>query len=306
MITAKGKISVALLGLLIGHQCVYGATTAADLMGDVPVIEHRTSSLLTQADSQNDFLKTLLMHKGNAPINVNEAAIQECTEIATHLRGSLKQHPSDKPFVNESLLLPFLGAIPIEVDKSLDPAFDFLSKTMPTFNRAVRILEIGCGSGRLSLKILERYSKDQVSQIYTTDLCPHAVKILPETERLTPMIFDATNLADNPFGDTKFDIIISVGAVRYFLDQSKIQDLSGLLTPDGAGAIFDYKPFVGSAIGKSYNVRRLTTFSYLIEAYRINHQNIRSILNLESNIFEALFLVAGTKELSSYQFLLKP
>ena len=184
---------------------------------------------------------------------------------------------------------------------SLNPVFEELERHFKS-SSPKNILEVGCGSGRLSFELLKRYPE---SSFITSDINEGVVKDLPKVAGITPVVFDATQEDISCFKGEKFGAIVSVGAVRYFKDQQHTQRLSKLLNPGGIVVLVDYEPFPdGQAVGLR-NVPWLTAFYILRNHYKTDTSFQVRVDTESSNYLNVLSKLAGSRMRQTYMMVLK-
>ena len=109
-----------------------------------------------------------------------------------------------------------------------DEMLDIISRCPPSTSR--RILELGCGTGELSLKILNRYPDAQVIALdYSPRMLQFAQNKITASgyeQRWTGIEADFGNWANNPevleIG-TKFDACVSSLAIHHLKDEMKLK-----------------------------------------------------------------------------------
>lgn len=201
----------------------------------------------------------------------------------------------------DSELLGYLREITVDSnDASLEPVFEELSKRFEK-SSPISILEVGCGSGRLSFELLARYPS---STLVTSDISEWVINAIPKNPRLTPIVFDATQVDSFPI-NTTFDAIVSVGAIRYFQDQQKVNEFAKLLKPKGLAVFVDYRPFIGGQLAGLRNVPRLTSFYILLHFYKTD-PSFKELVDVKTTQpHKALLQVAGSKMKEAYVMIQK-
>ena len=155
---------------------------------------------------------------------------------AAHLTGTASPRPARASHdVWEDSWKPQLGQPPVDLEAStLENYIDalkleFLSERLPTRGR---VLEVGCGSGRL----LARVGRVTRGELVALDPSPSALSLATLTGRrygLEPRRVrgDARAL---PFGSASFDLVLSGGLLEHFADPRPVlHEMVRVLKPGG-------------------------------------------------------------------------
>jgi 2-polyprenyl-3-methyl-5-hydroxy-6-metoxy-1,4-benzoquinol methylase len=155
--------------------------------------------------------------------------------------------------------------------------YEFVKGALATMARPVRILEVGCGSGRIARPLsAEGYS--------LVGMDPDGIALTLFQERLDKALLVQGDAVQLPFGDRSYDCVITIEAFQYFTShQSFFAECSRLLRPNGL-VIFqtlnrrNYKRALKRALGRSpmsglpsgdlsYDdlVRALGAYGFLVE-----------------------------------------
>ncbi|QLE39707.1 methyltransferase domain-containing protein [Nostoc sp. C052] len=122
-----------------------------------------------------------------------------------------------------------------------DEMLEVISHCLPSTSR--RILELGCGTGELSLKILNRFPD---AQVIALDYSPRMLQFAQDKitavgykQRWTGIQADFGDWANNPEKldiDSKFDVCVSSLAIHHLQDEMKLklfERIAASLTQDG-------------------------------------------------------------------------
>jgi ubiquinone/menaquinone biosynthesis C-methylase UbiE len=127
----------------------------------------------------------------------------------------------------------FVGSIPELYDRHMGPVLfepyaQELARRLPA--QAVRVLEVACGTGRVTRRLLERSLRELVA----TDLNePMIVEARRQTTdpRLTWQVADAQEL---PFPDASFDAVVCAFGLMFPPDKPRVmRELRRVLRPGG-------------------------------------------------------------------------
>ena len=237
------------------------------------------------------------------PVCISEPMESYGEKYITLFRRMHSDKPRNEwPFqFGDSELLGYLREIPVNSnDESLNPVFEELSKHFKK-SAPIKILEVGCGSGSLSFELLTRYP---LATIVTSDINAEVVTALPKNARITPIVFDATQVDSFPI-NTTFDAIVSVGAVRYFKDQQAIKNFTKLLNPNGLALFVDYCPFVGGQKIGLRNVAKLTSFYILLHLYKTDPLFKKCVDSQTAQFHKTLLQIAGSTNLEAYAIMVQ-
>ncbi|OAN42923.1 SAM-dependent methyltransferase [Paramagnetospirillum marisnigri] len=127
-------------------------------------------------------------------------------------------------------------------------AADLLAAALPALPPTARVLELGCGTGLLTRRLLERLPTG--ASLLATDLSPAMVEATARLDdpRLTILAMDAERPAPGLGG---FDLIASSLAAQWFDDLgATLTRLAGLLAPGGSLLLAT----LGSATFKEWRV----------------------------------------------------
>lgn len=133
-----------------------------------------------------------------------------------------------------------LRRLPTTHDGSLDVLLETFGAHLERCRaRPVDVLEIACGSARLSLEVVRRFD-GAVGVVRPSDTNPAIVSMLQpfHSERFRPLLLDATRPQawQDCLDGHDVDFIVSHGALRYFhgdLDAAKLGAWSSVLRPGG-------------------------------------------------------------------------
>lgn len=109
--------------------------------------------------------------------------------------------------------------------------FPFISHFLATLPPPRRVLDLGCGSGRMTLPL-----SHQGFKMMGLDIEPAALAAFPRQPHETPLVRgDAAQL---PFAARSFDCVVALQAVDYVDHRLLLDECHRVLTP-GGGLIFD-------------------------------------------------------------------
>src|SRR5882762_6418625 len=115
----------------------------------------------------------------------------------------------------------------------------FLLSLVP--NDAVSVLDIGCGLGRLTLK-LARHSRE----VTGVDLSPEMIARAREGGRAAPhVVFLRGDFLEQNFTEEEFDCVISAAALHHMPENVAVPRMVELLRPGGRLVIHDIRSNVG-------------------------------------------------------------
>lgn len=116
------------------------------------------------------------------------------------------------------------------MQRQLDVALTWMPKGSP------RILEVGCGTGWLSAKMLP------FGEVVGTDLSPQSIA---EAQRAYPGVsFVACDFAALPISG-KFDFVVSADTIAHVPDQRAFIDkIAGLMNPGGLFVLMTQNPYI--------------------------------------------------------------
>lgn len=107
--------------------------------------------------------------------------------------------------------------------------------------RSVRVLDVGCGAGQLTMKLAQQSRvKEAVGIDLSHDLVDEARRIAEEQGiNATFMQVDA---AEMPFPDGAFDLVVSTLSLHHWNDPQRVlQEIARILSPGGRAVIFDIR-----------------------------------------------------------------
>lgn len=162
---------------------------------------------------------------------------------------------------------------------------DTINELVPSTGNPVRVLEVGCGPGYLSLE-LARSGFD----VTGLDLSPRCIEIAERFAAEDPWSSERgslTYLAGDFFTDARmkpgsFDAIVFLGALHHFPNQEETLDRVGVLLRRG-GAVLVHEPV------RDRVSRKTSTVSYLI----------RSLLSASGTFHETARLPENKQQLST-------
>jgi len=107
-----------------------------------------------------------------------------------------------------------------------------------------RVLEVGCGPGRLSIRLARQHGVD----VTGLDLDPAMIErasanaeraMRPGDQRPTFVVGDAASL---PFPDATFDVVVSTLSMHHWADpQAGLAEIGRVLRPRGKALIWDFR-----------------------------------------------------------------
>lgn len=155
--------------------------------------------------------------------------------------------PSDERQPREQTIVEFFDHLGDQYDlaisrcvpryhEMLDQMIGFLSKKNPI----ARILELGCGSGNLTQKLIDQYP---AAEIVSVDASPKMISIVEAKFRQKPnVIFLESLFQDLQFASSSFDLITSSISIHHLKDSEKLKlfrNISGWLAPQGLFSFCD-------------------------------------------------------------------
>lgn len=107
-----------------------------------------------------------------------------------------------------------------------------------------RVLEVGCGPGHLAIRLAQRGF-----DVTGIDLDPAMIRrALINANRIdrsnsTRPEFQVGDVADLPFPDASFDIVVSTLSMHHWADPTRgLAEIGRILRPDGRALIWDFRP----------------------------------------------------------------
>jgi ubiquinone/menaquinone biosynthesis C-methylase UbiE len=134
---------------------------------------------------------------------------------------------------------------------------------------SMRMLDLGTGTGALSLEVLKRYPKVSLTCLdFSEAMLSHAEERLEKFKRKVTLV--QSNLQDLGWSkavDGKFDAVISSFLTHTIPDKIKTlyQELFGLVNPDGCFLSCDVFPPPGPVLERIYHKSRLIDRQYGIK-----------------------------------------
>ncbi|MBI4352940.1 MAG: class I SAM-dependent methyltransferase [Candidatus Omnitrophica bacterium] len=109
----------------------------------------------------------------------------------------------------------------------------------PALGDGQRVLDVGCGTGSLELKLLARWPGVRLTAV---DACPEMVETARRKSALLPRVdwrvADAHSL---PFPEESFDTVLSASAFHYFeIPQEALREIKRVLKPGGRFFFLDW------------------------------------------------------------------
>jgi len=94
-----------------------------------------------------------------------------------------------------------------------------------------RVLEVGCGSGQLTVLLMRKWSHARIDAIdYAARMIEEARRRFPASDRLRPVVADACTYQ----GDSPYDVIVSSSSLHWVHPLSRgVNHLAGLLKQGG-------------------------------------------------------------------------
>ncbi|MEM4505318.1 MAG: class I SAM-dependent methyltransferase [Candidatus Bathyarchaeia archaeon] len=136
--------------------------------------------------------------------------------------------------------------------------FEVLQRELKSFE-GKRIIEAGCGSGRVSLRLAQHGA-----DVYLLDICKEAVKYaknISQKKKLNANVnIIRASIFNIPFRDDCFDIVWNAGVLEHFLSYEQLYALKEMKrTCKNGGSIIIMVPYskaVFYRVGKFYQERR--------------------------------------------------
>ena len=115
--------------------------------------------------------------------------------------------------------------------------------TLVAADRA-RVLEVGCGPGHLAIKLAQR-GFDVTGLDLDPAMIRRALITADRIDRSNPTRpeFNVGDVADLPFPDASFDIVVSTLSMHHWADPTRgLAEIGRVLQPDGRALIWDFRP----------------------------------------------------------------
>ncbi len=113
---------------------------------------------------------------------------------------------------------------------------NYLSRHMPNLSDGARILDAGCGTGLLTLSLLNaaRRPVDITAVDLSSSSLSTAKKAVADKFGTVPKItFTQANVLSLPFADDSFEMIVTSGALEYVPLHAGLSELARVLAPGG-------------------------------------------------------------------------
>lgn len=113
---------------------------------------------------------------------------------------------------------------------------NYLSSHMPNLSDGARILDAGCGTGLLTLSLLNaaRRPVDITAVDLSSSSLSTAKKAVADKFGTVPKItFTQANVLSLPFADDSFEMIVTSGALEYVPLHAGLSELARVLAPGG-------------------------------------------------------------------------
>ncbi len=166
------------------------------------------------------------------------AAAALAAVVRRHIRGPFGRETPRGILVGDAALYDWLG------HRLLGPFFDGIAANIATAARAgARILEVGCGPGRLSIRLARDHGLDVVG----LDLDPamieradaNAARSDGHQRQPSFVVGDVASLA---FPDGSFDLVVSTLSMHHWADPAAgLNEIARVLRPDGRALVWDLR-----------------------------------------------------------------
>jgi ubiquinone/menaquinone biosynthesis C-methylase UbiE len=142
----------------------------------------------------------------------------------------------------ETKTIAFSGSIPLNYDEYLGPLlFEAYAVDMArrvSILQPLKVLEVACGTGRLTKQLLEKLSLE--TSLVATDIDPAMIVLamdkMVEDTKIQWMIADAVSL---PFDDESFDCVAGQFGVMFYSDRVKAYQEAFRVLENGGTFIFN-------------------------------------------------------------------
>jgi SAM-dependent methyltransferase len=158
--------------------------------------------------------------------------------LVRHVRGPIGRETPAGILVGDVALYDSLG------HRLLGPFFDGVADDVTAVAPSgARILEVGCGPGRLSIRL----ARDHGFDITGLDLDPamieraraNAARASGDDPRPSFVVGDVASLA---FADGAFDLVLSTLSLHHWADPSAgLREIARVLRPDGRALVWDFR-----------------------------------------------------------------
>ena len=220
----------------------------------------------------------------------------------------------------------FRGIRPVRIEKLIGERFDILADTFPDRIdetdlrlqaiiaalgdvRGKRILEVGCGKGRIS-----RILKARGADIYGIDI---SEKLLEHARTIAPDHFFKAEAYSIPFKSNTFDALVLLEVIEHIPQLERaIKEMARVLTPEGRLVIVDRNKF-------SLNNRRFLVPNLIIKRYHelknewmyprdfpyreiwFNPARVRELLSRYFDVSEYSYILSGGEIIKAWHAIFR-
>jgi len=104
----------------------------------------------------------------------------------------------------------------------------------------LRVLEVGCGPGRLSIRLARRHGLEVTGLDLDAAMIERARTNAGDEPGLSFLVGDVASL---PFPDGSFDLVVSTLSMHHWADQEAgLAEIGRVLRPDARALVWDFRP----------------------------------------------------------------
>lgn len=158
--------------------------------------------------------------------------------VRRHLRGPMGRETPRGILVGDAALYDSMG------HRLLGPFFDGIAADIAaTAPAGARVLEVGCGPGRLAIRLARDHGLDVVG----LDLDPAMVlRAVANAARVRSAgrepLFVVGDVASLAFPDRSFDLVVSTLSMHHWTDHGgSLNEIARVLRPDGRALVWDLR-----------------------------------------------------------------
>jgi SAM-dependent methyltransferase len=165
-------------------------------------------------------------------------AVVAAVAVVRHLRGAARPRR-----VPGGILIGDAAVYDALTGLALDPLFTRIAADVATVAPdGARVLEVGCGPGRLSIRLARRFGLD----VTGLDLDPAMIeraRANAERSGTPPPAFVVGDVAWMAFPDASFDLVVSTLSMHHWADpRAALAEIGRVLRPGGRALIWDLRP----------------------------------------------------------------